>query len=337
MTAADLLRVERLSVDYRDGEGWRAVLRDVSLTIAAGEVLGLAGESGSGKSTLAALLLGETRPERRVRSGHVRFREHDLFASPRAVVQSLRGRRIGFVPQNGGAALTPTMRVGRLFFSLLRHHRPDLSAREIRARIERLLGEVGIPEPASAGRRFPHQFSGGQQQRIALALALACEPELLVLDEPTTGQDALLRQALIALLLTVRREHALAMLFVTHDLSTLLQICDRAAVMYAGDIVEIGPARDVIERPRHPYTRALVAALPGLDRPPDPRAELRGGLDWHAVSDGCRFAPRCPSATAECATQRQTLTEIAPGHAITCWRAAALDEAAAPVADRVPA
>jgi len=336
MSADALLRVERLSVDYRDGAAWRPVLRDVSLSIRPGEVLGLAGESGSGKSTLAALLLGETRPERRIQSGRVWFGEHDLFGAPRAIVQSLRGARIGFVPQNGSTSLTPTMRIGGLFSSLLRHHRPDLPSRDIRARIEQLLGEVGIPQPAAV-RQFPHQFSGGQQQRIALALALCCDPDLLVLDEPTTGQDALIRQALIALLLSFRRERALAMLFVTHDLSTLLQICDRAAIMYAGEIVEVGPARDVIERPRHPYTRALVAALPGLDRPPDARAALRGGLDWRAVPAGCRFAPRCPAATAECATLRQSLAEVAPAHTIACWRAPALAEAAVPQHDRVPA
>jgi len=265
MTATDLVRVERLSADYRDGAGWRPVLRDVSLTIRAGEVLGLAGESGSGKSTLAALLLGETMPERRIRAGHVRFGGIDLFAAPRDTVQALRGRRIGFVPQNGGASLTPTMRIGGLLRSLLRHHRPELSSRDVGVRAERVLAEVGIPDPPAALRRFPHQFSGGQQQRIALALALACEPDLLVLDEPTTGQDALIRQAMLALLRAIRRERHLSILFVTHDLATLAQLCDRAAVMYQGEIVETGPALDVIERPSHPYTRKLMAALPRMD------------------------------------------------------------------------
>jgi peptide/nickel transport system ATP-binding protein len=269
MTEAALLRVEGLCADYRDGAGWRPVLRDVSLTIRAGEVVGLAGESGSGKSTLAALLLGEMRADRRIRAGHVRYGTHDLLAAPPAVLRSLRGRRIGLVPQNAGASLTPTMRIGGLFASMLRHHRADLAARDIRVRVEGLLAGVGIPEPQAALHRFPHQFSGGQQQRLAIALALCCDPDLLVLDEPTTGQDALLRQALLGLLLAIRRERQLAMLLVSHDLATLAQVCDRVAVMAAGAIVEAGPAAELIGQPSHPYTRRLVAALPSLDRPPE--------------------------------------------------------------------
>jgi peptide/nickel transport system ATP-binding protein len=314
--------IDRVSVDYRRDGAWHNVIRELSLSISPGEAVGLAGESGCGKSTLASLLLGERQDERRITAGTVRFDGLDMYALPRRDLQRLRGGRIGVVPQNGGTSLTPTRRIGRLFDDMLRRHRPGMRPQERARAAQTHLARIGIADPAAALTRFPHQFSGGQQQRIALALAMSCEPDLLVLDEPTTGQDALIRRGLISLLRELRREARVAMLYVTHDLATLSEICDRVAIMYAGEIVETGPVGEVLGDPRHPYTRGLVAALPRLDAPPEPGAALRGTLDRRHLPAGCRFAPRCPYAQAVCAEQRQALEDVQPGRAVACrrWR-----------------
>jgi peptide/nickel transport system ATP-binding protein len=258
-----LVEVSGLTAQYRREGAWNTVLREIELAIAPGEALGLAGESGCGKSTLASLLLGERRSERRIAAGSVRLDGVDLFHATPKVLRDLRRRRVALVPQNGGASLTPTMRIGRLFAETLGH---DV------ARAAEFLAQVGLPDPKVALRRYPHQFSGGQQQRIALALAICREPDLLILDEPTTGQDALTRRGIVELLATLRATTRAAMLYVSHDLATLSEVCDRIAVMHAGAIVELSTTTAVLESPQAPYTRKLLAAVPRLDRAPDPEA-----------------------------------------------------------------
>ena len=319
---APLIEIENLTVDYRREGGWFNVISDLGLTIKAGETLGLAGESGCGKSTLASLLLGEVRSERRVRDGSVRFDGIDLFALRRQDLQRLRSTRLAFVPQNGGTALTPTSRVGRLFTETLKAWRPGLRETEAADRARHYLGLVGLPDPAGALARYPHQFSGGQQQRITLALALCRGPELLILDEPTTGQDALTRQSLINLLARLRATTRTAMLYVSHDLATLSEISDRIAIMYAGQVVEVGPAAEVLTRPRHPYAEALIASVPRLGTPPDAARMLRGQLTRRFLGEGCRFAPRCRHSVEDCYRHPQTLQRAGTDHAVACHRSA---------------
>ena len=307
----NLVEVSGLTVDYRRNGAWDTVIRDVDLAIAPGEALGLAGESGCGKSTLASLLLGERRSERRVSAGQVRLDGVDLFTARPKPLRDLRRKRLALVPQNGGASLTPTMRIGSLFAEVL--GRDTAPAAQVLAR-------VGLPDPKAALRRYPHQFSGGQQQRIALALAICREPDLLILDEPTTGQDALTRRGIVELLASLRASTSMAMLYVSHDLATLSEVCDRIAIMYAGEIVEIGAASAVLEAPRHPYTKALLASVPRLDRPPDPDAILKGTLDRRFLPQGCRFAPRCAHADTACHADRQILETIARDHTVACRR-----------------
>ncbi|MDQ0471830.1 ABC transporter ATP-binding protein [Labrys wisconsinensis] len=266
-TGARLLRIDAVDAAYRQAGAWRSVLNRISLDVGRGEPVGLVGESGSGKSTLASLALGERRDDRRITAGRVLFEGTDLFAADRASLQRLRGARLAFVPQNSAASLTPTMRIGALFREVLgRHRAASRHARPDRT-IEALLADVGIADPAAAAARYPHQFSGGQQQRIALALAISCEPALLVLDEPTTGLDPIIRRSITDLLRRLCRERGIAMLLVSHDLETVADLCERVAVMRAGEVVEVGATRTVFAEPHHAYTRALVEAVPRLDRP----------------------------------------------------------------------
>ncbi|WP_208948471.1 ABC transporter ATP-binding protein [Segnochrobactrum spirostomi] len=310
--------IDGLDVDYGRPGAWRPVLRSVDLTIAPGERVALIGESGSGKSTLASLLLGERREDRRLAAGRVTVLGHDVFALDRRSLQRLRGRRVALVPQNGGASLTPTRRIAAHFSETLRTHRPDLDRRARRARTIELLGEVGLPAPEAAPRLYPHQFSGGQQQRIALALAMSGDPDLLVLDEPTTGQDAVTRRALLSLLRALSARRGTTMLFVSHDLTAVAQLCDRIVVLYAGEIVEDGPAEIVLSDPRHPYTKALLASAPTLDGPPDPTAILDGSSGPDRAAAGCSFAPRCRHAAPACREHRPTVETVGPRHRVAC-------------------
>ena len=317
MSAEPLVTVAGLTCAQRAEGGSRAVLSDIALEIAPGEVLGLAGKSGSGKSTLAHLLLGYRIGRLQVQAGSVRFRGQDMLRLSRPGLDRLRGDRIALVPQNPTTALDPRLPVGRQIDEVLRVH-AHLSKPAI---INELLAEVGLPDPSQAARRYPHQLSGGQQQRVALAMALACRPDLLVLDEPTTGLDVTTQARIVALLLDLRARLGTALLYVTHDLGVMAQIADRVGILYAGHIVEIAPTAELFRAPRHPYTRGLIASVPQLTASAVPAEEpLRGVLRRAELPRGCPFAPRCPYAEAACSVEPQGLVGIAPDHAVACRR-----------------
>jgi peptide/nickel transport system ATP-binding protein len=292
MTA--LLSVQGLSIDYRTAAGWSRAVSDVTLEIAAGEVFGLVGESGSGKSTLGLAALGYLPPNGRAAAGRMMLEGRDMLALSRADLSRIRGARVGFVPQNPTTALNPAMRAGAQLAEGLRRH-TDLSPQAIAARCLDLMRDVGIDDPQGALGRYPHQLSGGQQQRLTIAMALSCNPPLIVLDEPTTGLDVTIQRQIIALLRDLRARHGVAMLYITHDLPLLSSIADRIGVMRRGELVESGPAPALFARPRMAYTRELIAAVPDPDaevvsRPQAAQPILsvqglhigyaRGGLPW---------------------------------------------------------
>ncbi len=317
---AALVEVEDLSVAYHHDDGWLRVVDGVSFTIARGEALGLVGESGCGKSTVAYHLLGYRRPGSRVDSGRIIFQGVDLLRLGRPALDTLRGNRISLVPQNPTTALSPGMRVGEQIAEVLRWHdrKQDAGGGH---RVAELFGLVGLPEPERIGRRYPHQLSGGQQQRVTIAMALACAPDLLVLDEPTTGLDVTTQEQIIELLADLRARLGMSMLYVTHDLGVLAEIADRVGVMYAGHLVEIAPTAVLFSEPRHPYTRGLNASIPRLDAAPRAVGKpLRGMLRRDEIPPGCPFYPRCDFAEPSCATNAQRSDVIAPGHAVACQR-----------------
>ncbi len=316
-----LLQVLDLEVSYRQQAGWQKVLCKVNFAIARGEAFGLVGESGCGKSTVALQLLGYRHPASRIDGGQVLFKDRDLLRLERPQLDRLRGDRISFVPQNPTTALNPGMRVGEQVREVLQAHGRALASEAAAERARELFGLVGLPEPERLGRRFPHQLSGGQQQRVCIAMALACEPDLLVLDEPTTGLDVTTQEQIVELLIELRARLGMSMLYVTHDLGVLAEIADRVGVMYAGHMVEIAPTADLFGQPRHPYTRGLIASVPRLGEAPGPAARpLRGLLRRDDLPPGCPFQPRCDFAEASCAGRQQLLEPVAPRHEVACQR-----------------
>jgi peptide/nickel transport system ATP-binding protein len=314
-----VVRVDGLSLALESGE---PVVEDVSFTVGAGEVLGLVGESGSGKTTTALALLGYTRPGLRIRGGRIEVGGEPILGQSERTLRSLRGRLVSYVPQDPGGALNPALRIGDAILDVLRAHSDTVAPQEsLRTALSRV--ELGA-DPRFA-RRYPHQLSGGQQQRVTIAMACVCEPPVAVLDEPTTGLDVLTQDRILAELNRLRDEQGMAMVYVSHDLAVVARMADRIVVMYAGRVVEDGPAAEVIERARHPYTRALVAAIPDFRHPRSLRG-IRGvsvGVgEWPA---GCAFAPRCDFATDLCESAVPSLDDAVVGHAVRCCRWAELE------------
>jgi peptide/nickel transport system ATP-binding protein len=336
MTAA--VGAHDLSIAYRSrGGSARQVVADVELALQPRRIVGLAGESGCGKSTLALALAGYRAPGAEVIAGAVELGEETLSGAPIRRLRKIWGARVAYMPQDTSTALNPALRIGRQITEPLRAHE-QLSRAAATARATELLERVGIPEPAQAMRRYPHQFSGGQQQRIALAIGLVCDPEVLILDEPTTGLDVTTQARVNELILALARERGMATLYVSHNLTLLATICDDLAIMYAGEIVERGPAREVFLAPRHPYTAALIAAVPAIGAAAPPHG-IPGRPPAAVVPGACGFAARCRFAQEPCMTSL-SLVQIAPGREVRCARAADLDVAvgaAAPTTRRVRA
>ncbi len=313
-----VLSVEALSVDFRSGDAVVSALRNVSLEVGDGEILGLAGESGCGKSTLAYAIMGLL-PSSAAVSGSARFEEQDLLRLDDASLTRLRGRRIGMVFQDPTAALDPCFSIGDQVAESIRVH-GEASAAAARARAVALLDEVGIPAPKERYGDPPHRLSGGQRQRVVVAAALANDPALLLADEPTTALDVTVQAQVLALLLQLRERHGTAIILITHDLGVVAETCDRVAVLYAGQLTEVAAVEALFTKPRHPYTRALLDALPGVHRERGSLRVLEGSVpDLASPPPGCRFNPRCPLAMAVCSRKEPPLTCLPGGHQVWCW------------------
>ena len=298
--------------------GDRRIIEDIDLEIEPGEIVALVGESGSGKTTTALSLFGY-HPDRRITSsGRVVIAGEDM--SDQYTFRSARGRLISYVPQNPGSALNPSMRIITAVEDMIRAHDTTAAgAADTSGRALKLLQSVGLPSTEQFADRYPHQVSGGQQQRVCIALSIASNPAVVVLDEPTTGLDVVTQRRILEELRRLRDEQNVAMLYITHDLAVVSDIADRIAVMYAGRIVEQGPSRAILRNPRHPYTRGLVASTPDHLRPRVLRA-----MDGIAAAvgqrpQGCAFAPRCSQRTQRCIDEDPPRFEVAPAHGVRCF------------------
>ena len=294
---------------------------DVSLTLDAGQTLGIVGESGSGKTTLALSILRLLPPAARIVSGQIRFEGEDLLAKSNREMRKIRGKRIAMILQDPMASLNPLFTVGDQIGEPLRVHE-GASRRAAGRRARELLAAVRIPSPASRARNYPHEMSGGMRQRVVGAIAIACRPRLLIADEPTTSLDVTIQAQYLTLLGELQREQGLALILITHNLGIVARMCDRVAVMYAGRFVEVGDVRTIFNAPAHPYTRALLDAIPRLGQGGG-RLTVIDGVppDLAQLPAGCAFAPRCPQAIARCEVDTPPAFTLEPGHAARCWLA----------------
>jgi peptide/nickel transport system ATP-binding protein len=319
-----LLSIRNLQVEFATDRGWVRVLHGVNLDVSAGEVVGIVGESGSGKSVTSLATMGLLPPrESRVTDGQILYDGTDLLKCSRRDLEDLRGDKIAMIFQEPMTSLNPALTVGFQIGEVVRRHRGVGRGPAREVAIE-MLDQVGIPDARGNVGKYPHEFSGGMRQRVMIAMALACEPNLLIADEPTTALDVTIQAQILDLLRATCAERGLAMIFVTHDLGVVAELCDRVAVMYAGEIVEDGDGRDLFERPRHPYTHGLLSAS-SLDHSDSERLWTIPGAPpspWD-LPPGCRFAPRCAFVEFECTSSRIALEQIGEV-AVRCRRATEL-------------
>jgi oligopeptide/dipeptide ABC transporter ATP-binding protein len=313
-----VLSVEDLRVAIPTDDGVAQILDAVDLAIPHGRIIGVVGESGCGKSTLVRAVLGILPRAARVESGRILFGGDDLLRLGQAeLTRRIRGREISFIPQDPFLALNPVFTVGTQLLEIMRWHAAggERSRDLHRARLVELLRAVQLPDPEQALGRYPHQFSGGQRQRLLIAGALACRPRLVIADEPTSALDVTTQLQILRLLRDLVTRFGVSMLFVTHDFGVVAQLCDDVMVMYAGQSVEAGRTVEIIDRPRHPYTQMLIACHP--DRSRD-LTGIPGTVPSPLVPPaGCRFHPRCPASRAACSTERPG-SVVGKGHAVSC-------------------
>ncbi len=316
-----LLSVAELHTWFSTEQGVTRAVDGVSFDVHEGEAVGLVGESGCGKTVTALSVLGLfPRPVGRIVEGSsIRFRGEELVGASEARMRRLRGNDISMVFQEPDTSLNPVFPVGEQVAEALRLHR-GMGRREALREAERLFSEVGIPD---AGRRLhehPHRLSGGMRQRVMIAMALSCEPALVIADEPTTALDVTVQAQILELLAEERRRRGLAVLLITHDLAVVAEACDRVIVMYAGQVVETGTVTEIFHEPRHPYTRGLLRSLPSVEEATARLEPIPGSVPSpRAWPDGCRFRPRCPYAFERCSTNPDLLASGTAGRAARCW------------------
>jgi peptide/nickel transport system ATP-binding protein len=319
--ALPVLSVRDLSVQFPTRRGILTAVDRISFDIAAGEVLGVVGESGAGKSMTGAAVMGLLEPPGRISGGEILLKGQRIDNMPYAELRKIRGRRIGMVFQDPLTSLNPLFRIGDQIVETIRTHEA-ISEAAAKDRAIKLLTEVGIQGASQRIGAYPHQFSGGMRQRVVLALALAAEPELIIADEPTTALDVSIQAQIIQLLKRLCRERGAAIMLITHDMGVIAETADRVAVMYAGRIAEIGPVRDVIQRPIHPYTKGLMGSIPTLEMNEGRLTQISGSMPrLTAIPAGCAFNPRCTQVMDRCkVAPRPEPVTVGPTQA-ACWLA----------------
>ena len=317
-----LLQVERLGVTFYTPRGVVRAVREASLEVRRGELVGLAGESGCGKSTTAFAIVGYLPGTARV-DGSIRFEDRDITDMSASELRHLRGNRISMVYQDPATSLNPTMRVGPQIEEVLREHL-GMDSGQARQRTAKLFESVGLAEPELIGRRYPHQLSGGMQQRVVIAMALACEPDLLIMDEPTTGLDVTTEATILDLVVDLKQRVNAGILYVSHNLGVVARVADRVVVMYAGQTVEQAPVGQLFKSPKHPYTTGLLDCVPQPPTDSGTVTKLRSipgavyGAE-EASTEGCLFAPRCPMVQDSCRVESPQMLDVGDDHQSRCF------------------
>ena len=318
---SDILKIEDLVIQYDTDSGCVHALNGLSLTLREGETLGLVGETGAGKTTLARSIMGLIQcPPGKIVSGKILYRGEDLLTMKEKHRQSIRGKEISMIFQDPMTALNPTQTVGQqIYEALMLHNSQHLSKKELWAKVDSCLEMVGIP--ASRRKEYPHQFSGGMKQRVVIAIALCCEPSLLLADEPTTALDVTIQAQVLMMMKELRERLGTSMILITHDLGIVAQVCDNVGVMYAGEIIEYGSLVDIFKNEKHhPYTVGLFGSIPRLDVETKRLSPIDGLMpDPTQKIEGCSFAPRCPYATERCRKEKPGVYTEGT-HQIKCFR-----------------
>jgi peptide/nickel transport system ATP-binding protein len=319
--SATLLELRQLSVSFATDDGVVRAVDGIDLALERGRTLGLVGESGCGKSVTSLAVMGLLPPETSRVSGEVHFEGRDLLKVPLRELRDLRGARLAMIFQEPMTSLNPSFTIGNQIVEAIRRHQ-GLDAAAARARAIEVLRLVHIPSPEKRFDDYPHKLSGGMRQRAMIAMALACGPQLLIADEPTTALDVTIQAQILDLMRGLRRDTGTAIILITHDLGVVAEMADDVAVMYAGQIVERAPVATLFARPEHPYTVGLLGSIPRLDEKRERLPSIEGRVpDMAHPPQGCRFAARCPFVEPACRTEVPALAEVAPGHLSRCRRA----------------
>ena len=311
-----LLEIKDLTIHFQTEDGDVQAVNGISLSVEQGKTLGLVGETGAGKTTTALGILRLVPEPGKILSGSITYKDQDILKLSEKEVQDLRGNEISMIFQDPMTALNPVMTVGDQIAEVILRHQ-DCSKAEAQQRMMEMLDKVGISSDRAGD--YPHQFSGGMKQRIIIAIALACNPKLLLADEPTTALDVTIQAQVMRMVNELKREFGTSMVLITHDLGIVAESCDTVAIMYAGEIVEYGSLEDIFDHTAHPYTQGLFGSIPRLDLDTDRLQPIQGLMpDPINLPTGCSFHPRCPYATKECMEQNPAHREITPGHLVKC-------------------
>ena len=322
---APILEVSDLEVEFAVDDGKIKVLDGVSFKVAPGQTLGIVGEAGCGKSVTSLAIMGLLpRPHGQVVAGSIRFQGEELLTLAPDQMYKVRGNRISMIFQEPMTALNPVQTVGDQLMEVFSLHRPDFSKAQRKEAAIAMLQKVGIPEPAQRFAVYPHNLSGGMRQRVMIAMALACEPDLLICDEPTTALDVTIQAQILDLMKALQAQTGMAIIFITHDLGVVAELCDEVVVMYAGRAVERADIFELFDHPRHPYTHGLMASIPRLeDVPKSLLKTIKGQVPaLHEMPAGCRFSNRCPHATEICVSTIPATEQLSDRHAVAChhWK-----------------
>lgn len=315
----NLLSIKNLSVEFRTTEGVFRAVRDVNISIRSGETLGIVGESGSGKSVTALSIMNLVPNPPGEITGEIFFNGHDLLKLPAKEVRKVRGNEISMIFQEPMTSLNPIHTCGKQIMEPLLLHK-GFTKKDAKTRTLELLKMVGIPLPEQRFNEYPHQLSGGMRQRIMIAMALACRPKLLLADEPTTALDVTIQAQILELMKNLRKEIDSAIIMITHDLGIISEMCDRVVVMYAGQVVESSPLKDLLREPLHPYTEGLLKSIPTITREKQRLHTIEGTVPSpFDMPPGCSFQPRCQYSTAICSEKTPDLIHVAEERAVRCW------------------
>ncbi|MBF0351330.1 MAG: ABC transporter ATP-binding protein [SAR324 cluster bacterium] len=320
-----ILQVKDLVTSFSTEQGTMRAVNGVSFDLRAGQILGIVGESGCGKSvTSLSVMRLLPQPHGKIEAGQILFKGRDLVSMTLEEIHELRGNRISMIFQEPMTALNPVHKVGKQIGEVLRIHGKTSTAQETQNQVLELLSKVGIPSPEQRFHEYPHQLSGGMRQRVMIAMAIACKPDILIADEPTTALDVTIQAQILELLKTLQKESGTAIVFITHDLGVIAEMCDTVLVMYAGNVVETASVEQLFSNPRHPYTQGLLNLVPRLDRPRKQKLSVIPGMvpDLHELPAGCRFQNRCDWCQPACQSVEPMLEQVASAHWVRCvrWR-----------------